>query len=406
MELLSIQRLNVEGRRVLVRVDFNVPIKDGVIQDDTRIRAALPTLRALLARGASLVVCSHLGRPKKGPDPALSLEPAAERLSGLLGRVVRFCPEPAGAEAERLCGALRPGEVLMLENLRFDPGEEANDPGFSEKLSRLAHAYVDDAFGTAHRPAASIVGVAELLPSAAGLLLEKEIRTLDRLTSEPAKPLVMLAGGAKISDKIAVIDRLADKLDLLLVGGAMAFTFLRAQGLEIGRSLLDEKGIETARRLLDGTLPIKLPVDFAAATEPGAEPRFVRADGIPAALKGLDIGPETIEIFRNDLRSAGTVLWNGPMGLFEVPPFDRGTRALARALVESEALSVVGGGETGEIVKDMGLAEKLGHVSTGGGAFLSYLSGETLPGVEVLQSSAARLGKFPGAYREPGPPGS
>jgi phosphoglycerate kinase len=388
MKLRSLEQLEVQGRRVLVRVDFNVPIKDGAIQDDTRIRAALPTLRALLQRGASLVVCSHLGRPKKGPDPSLSLRPVASRLSELLHQPVAFADAPSGPEAERLARGLTRGQVLMLENLRFNPGEEKNDAGFAAELARLADAYVDDAFGTAHRPAASIVGVAERLPSAAGLLLKREIEVIDQLTANPKKPLVMLAGGAKISDKIAVIDRLADKLDLLLVGGAMAFTFLRAEGLEIGRSLLDEKGIETARHLLDRSLPIKLPEDFVVAPEAtgGVSTSVVPADGIPSDQKGLDIGPKTIETFRRDVLSAGTVLWNGPMGLFEVPPFDTGTRALAQALAESSAVTIVGGGETTEIVTDMGLAARLGHVSTGGGAFLSYLSGETLPGVEVLKA--------------------
>lgn len=388
MKLKSLETLQVEGRRVLVRVDFNVPLRSGVIEDDTRIRAALPTLKTLLDKGAALVVCSHLGRPKKGPEPALSLRPIAARLSELLGVPVAFSTQLRGPEAEQQARQLRPGQVLMLENLRFDPGEEANDPGFSDALAKLAEAYVDDAFGTAHRPAASIVGVAERLPSAAGHLILREIDVIDRLMAQPTRPLVMLAGGAKISDKIEVINRLADKLDLLLVGGAMAFTFLRAEGLSIGRSLLDEKGIDLARHLLDRSLPIKLPEDFVVAAEANAEsPRStVAADQIPSDQKGLDIGPRTIEAFRRDLMGAGTVLWNGPMGLFEVPPFDTGTRAIADALVASPALSVVGGGETGEIVAEMGYLEKLGHVSTGGGAFLSYLSGETLPGIEVLRA--------------------
>lgn len=388
MKLRTLDQLDVKGRRVLVRVDFNVPLQDGVIQDDLRIRSALPTLLDLLQRGAALIVCSHLGRPKKGPDPALSLRPVATRLSELLGKPIRFAGTPAGPEAERLARGLQPGEVLMLENLRFDPGEEANDRAFSQALAKLADAYVDDAFGTAHRPAASIVGVAELLPSAAGLLLQREIDVIDELTANPRKPLVMLAGGAKISDKIAVIDRLADKLDLLLIGGAMAFTFLKAQGLDIGKSLLDEKGVDTARKLLGRSLPIKLPEDFVVAAEakPGVAVSVVASDAIPSDMKGLDIGPRTVEAFRRDLQSAGTVLWNGPLGLFEVPPFDAGTRALAQTLADGHALTIVGGGETGELVTDMGLVGRLGHVSTGGGAFLSYLSGETLPGVEVLRA--------------------
>ena len=388
MKLRTLDQLDVKGRRVLVRVDFNVPLQDGVIQDDLRIRSALPTLQDLLQRGAALIVCSHLGRPKKGPDPALSLKPVATRLSELLGKPIRFAGTPAGPEAERLARGLQPGEVLMLENLRFDAGEEANDRAFSQALAKLADAYVDDAFGTAHRPAASIVGVAELLPSAAGLLLQREIDVIDELTAQPRKPLVMLAGGAKISDKIAVIDRLADKLDLLLIGGAMAFTFLKAQGLDIGKSLLDEKGVETARKLLGRSLPIKLPEDFVVAAEakPGVAVSVVASDAIPSDMKGLDIGPRTVEAFRRDLQSAGTVLWNGPLGLFEVPPFDAGTRALAQTLADGHALTIVGGGETGELVTDMGLVGRLGHVSTGGGAFLSYLSGETLPGVEVLRA--------------------
>jgi phosphoglycerate kinase len=399
-------KLNVEGKRVFVRVDFNVPLKDGVIQDDLRIRAALPTLRRLLERGASLVVASHLGRPKKGPDPALSLRPVATRLSELLGRGVQFSETPVGAEAERLASLLRPGDVLMLENLRFHPGEEKNDRAYAAELARLADVYVDDAFGTAHRPAASIVGIAQILPAAAGELLLREIQVLDQLSANPAKPLVMLAGGAKISDKIAVIDRLADKLDLLLVGGAMAFAFLKAQGREIGRSLLDEKGIDTARRLLEGNVPIRLPADFVVAADaaPGTPSKIVPADAIPPDQKALDIGPATVEAFRRELQSAGTVLWNGPMGLFEVAPFDLGTRAIAEALVQSRALTIVGGGETGEIVTDMGISDRLGHVSTGGGAFLSYLSGEALPGVEVLRTDDGEMRRFPRGHAEPGPP--
>ncbi len=388
MSMKSFENFDVRSKRVFVRVDFNVPIHQGEIQDDTRIRAALPTLESLLERGAALVVASHLGRPK-GEDPKLSLRPVAKRLGELLGRQVAFCPRPAGQEALRMAGELRGGDLLILENLRFHPGEKKDDPEFAAQLAALADLYVDDAFGTAHRPAASIVGIAKLLPAAAGALLMKEIDTLHRLASDPPRPLVMLAGGAKISDKIAVIDRLSDKIDLLLVGGAMAFAFLKARGHGIGKSLLDSAGVPMAGRLLESSLKILLPKDFraAASVEPGTEHCVVAADAIPENLMGLDIGPATIDCFRPHLASAGTVLWNGPMGLFEVSPFDEGTGAVGRILADASGLSIVGGGETGEIVRKLGLAHKMSHVSTGGGAFLSYLSGETLPGIEVLRQS-------------------
>lgn len=385
----------VAGRCVFVRVDLNVPIKDGVIRDDNRIRAALPTLQELLDRGCTLVLATHLGRPKGPPAPgddSARLAPVAARLSELLGREVRYLATdgPGTPEQQAFVAAAPAGSVTLLENTRFDPRETKNDPELARVFAGYAEAYVNDAFGSAHRAHASTEGVARLLPSAAGKLMERELSVLGTLLEAPERPFVVVLGGAKVSDKIAVIERLLDVADALVVGGAMAFTFFKAQGGSVGDSLVEDDRLELARALLAQAeargVPLVLPSDAVCAAEivPGTETSIHPSGAIPAGLKGLDAGPAAIAEFRDALAGAATVLWNGPLGVFEVPPFDAGTVAIAEAVASSGAMSVVGGGDSVSALKKAGLADRIGHVSTGGGASLEFLEGKTLPGVAIL----------------------
>jgi len=382
---------DLSGARVFVRADFNVPLEDGRISDDTRIRAALPTLKLLAGAGARVVVASHLGRPKKGPDPAASLKPVAARLSELLGRTVGMAPDCVGPEVQRLSAALAPGEVLLLENVRFHKEEEANDPAFAQRLidDTQSTIFVNDAFGTAHRAHASTEGVAHHVKTAvAGLLMEKELRYLGMALEGRERPFVAVLGGAKVSDKIQVIESLLPRVDALLIGGGMAYTFFRAAGAPTGKSLVEEDKLELAKGLLTrGGKKIRLPVDHvvASAFKEDAERRVLPADQVPDGWMGLDIGPETALLFGKEIRAAKIVLWNGPMGVFEMEPFAEGTLAVARALADGRGTTVVGGGDSVAAVNQMGLADKIDHVSTGGGASLEFLAGDPLPGVACLE---------------------
>ena len=386
----------VAGRRVLLRADLNVPLDDStgtpVITDDGRIRASLPTLQALRETGARVVVAAHLGRPKGAPDPRYSLAPVAERLAELLGAPVPLAADVAGDDARARAGALTDGGVLLLENVRFEPAETSKDDeargALADRLASLAHLYVDDAFGAVHRKHASVYDVATRLPHAAGRLVARELEVLTRLTQEPERPYVVVLGGSKVSDKLAVIEALLPKVDRLLVGGGMCFTFLAAQGHGVGGSLLEADQVETCRRLLaEAGDRIVLPVDVvcAEALVADAQVTVVPVDAIPAQLKGLDVGPRTVELFGQALSGAHTVFWNGPMGVFELAPFTAGTRGVAQAVAAVDGLSVVGGGDSAAAVRQLGLDEAAyGHISTGGGASLEYLEGRELPGLAVL----------------------
>ncbi len=386
MPKLSIRDLDLQGKRVFMRVDFNVPLAPGgqEITSDKRIRAALPTIQYALEKGAALVLASHLGRPKGKPNPEMSLKPVAQRLSELLGKPVAMAPDCIGEEVEKMLP--KPGEVLLLENLRFHAEEEKNDPEFSKKLARLGDVYVNDAFGTAHRAHASTVGIIEFLkPAAAGLLMEKELEYLEKCTANPERPCVGILGGAKVSDKIEVIENLLKFADRLMIGGAMAYTFLKAQGKPTGKSLVEEDKVELAKGLLGKAGDrILLPCDHVVAEVLEENAPCEVVEEIPDGRMGLDIGPKTREAYAEVIRGAKTIIWNGPMGVFEKKPFDAGTVAVAKAVAESGALSVVGGGDSEKAVKSAGVADKISHISTGGGASLEYLSGLVLPGVAAL----------------------
>jgi len=388
----SVEAIDVQGKRVLVRVDFNVPMDDqGRITDDKRIRASLPTIQYLLRHGARVVLMSHLGRPKGKPDPRYSLRPVAQRLEELLGVSVRMLPDCVGDEVERAVQELAPGQVALLENLRFHPEEEKNDPDFARRLARLGDVYVNDAFGSAHRAHASTEGVAHHLPAVAGFLLLKEIETMGKALADPERPFVAILGGAKVSDKIGVIRNLLTRVDALLIGGGMSYTFLKAKGYEIGDSLLDAEHVDLARELMAEAerrnVRLLLPEDVVVAQAFSAEaPRqVVPASAIPAGWQGLDIGPKTRERFAAEIRKARTVIWNGPLGVFEMAPFAEGTRHVAMALAQSDGTTIIGGGDTAAAVEQFGLADRMTHVSTGGGASLEFLEGRELPGVAVLQ---------------------
>ena len=391
----TIEDLDLRDQRVFVRVDFNVPIgRDGEVSEDARIRAVLPTLLHARAQGArGMVVASHLGRPKGAAEARYSLAPVARRLGALLGESIPLAPDCVGPAVETQAAALADGAVLLLENLRFHAGEEANDPAFARALARLGNVYVDDAFAAAHRAHASTEGITRhLRPAVAGLLMQQELTALARIFVAPARPLVAILGGAKVSDKLALIESLLGRVDRLLVGGGMAFTFLRAQGLDVGRSLLEANLVETARRLLDQArarrVDLRLPVDTVIATSPDAAAgEIVGSAAIPADRMGLDIGPATVQHFAEALRDSATIVWNGPMGVFERAPFAAGTLGLARAVAGAPALSVVGGGDTVAAVQAAGVADRIGYLSTGGGAFLEYLEGRTLPGVAALDDA-------------------
>ncbi|HSF16297.1 MAG TPA: phosphoglycerate kinase [Vicinamibacteria bacterium] len=388
MRKLTIGELELAGRRVFIRVDFNVPLDGGAVQDDTRIRATLPTLELALDRDAKLVLASHLGRPKGKPREDMSLRPVADGLSKLLGKEVRFCGEVVGEKVDAEVRTLRNGDVLLLENLRFDPGEEANDAELARRLSTTAELYVNDAFGAAHRAHASTVGMVRFFSQAAsGLLMEKELHYLDMALSSPPHPFVALLGGAKVSDKIDVVRSLVGKVDHLLIGGGMAYTFLRARGIVTGSSLVEKDKIELARSILDEAGDkLVLPSDHVVASrfDAGAERKTLPIDEIPEGWMGLDIGPATIRSYGERMEAAKLVLWNGPMGVFEMAPFAEGTLALARRLAESEATSIIGGGDSVSAAHQAGVADKITHISTGGGASLEFLAGCKLPGVEVL----------------------
>jgi len=387
MNKRSVRDLDLRDKRVLVRVDFNVPVKGGEVTDDTRIRRALPTVRYLLSEGAHPLLISHLGRPKGEPDPKYAMDPVATRLEELLGEPVLKLDAAVGPEVVEALDDWDGKGVVLLENSRFYPGETKNDPGFADKLAALADLYVDDAFGAAHRAHATTVGVAERLPAAAGLLLEEEIDYLDTVLENPERPFVAILGGAKVSDKLGVIESLLGTADSLLVGGAMCFTFFEALGYEIGDSLVENDYLEEARRLMgeaDERLILPVDVVVADAMEEGVESETVPVDRIPSGKMGLDIGHDTVARFEEYISGARTIFWNGPMGVFELDDFARGTEGVARAVAESSATSVVGGGDSVAAVNKLGLEGEMSHISTGGGASLEYVEGKELPGVAVL----------------------
>jgi phosphoglycerate kinase len=388
----TIRDVDVDRKKVLLRVDFNVPLKDGKVADDTRIRASLPTIRYLLDHHAALIVCSHLGRPKGKVVPEMSLKPAADRLGELLGFHVTFVGETVGATVKAAVEGLRPGGILVLENTRFSPQETENDPAFAAELASLADVYVNDAFGSAHRAHASTEGVAHILPGVAGFLMEAELTYLSKALQAPEHPFVAILGGAKISDKIGVVESLLRTADTVLVGGGMANTFLAAKGLEMGDSLVESDSIGVAKKVLESAGDkIVLPVDavVAQAVEAGAQNKVVPVENVEPGWRILDIGPQAVAHFSDALKGSKLVVWNGPMGVFELTPFDAGTNAIARAVATSGATTIIGGGDSIAAVKKAGVEDKISHISTGGGASLEFLEGKTLPGVSALQDRAA-----------------
>ena len=384
----TVRDIDVKGKRVLVRVDYNVPIKEGKVGDDTRIRAAMPTLNYLLDHGAAVILFSHLGRPKGGPDPKFSLKPVADYLSQLTGKPVAFSEDCVGPVAEAAAKALKPGGILLLENTRFHPEEEKNDLDLARKMAALADIYVNDAFGSAHRAHSSTEGVAHFLPAVAGFLMEEEIKYLGQAIANPKKPFVAILGGAKISDKIGVIRNLLTKADQVLIGGGMANTFFKAQGYPIGDSLVEDEALDTARELLKmGATRLRLPVDMVIADKFDAEAssKVMPMGPVPDGWRIMDIGPESVKAYAKTIAGAGTVVWNGPMGVFEFPHFAKGTFGVAQAVAESKAISIIGGGDSVAAVSAAGLSDRITHISTGGGASLEMLEGLVLPGLAALQ---------------------
>ena len=389
----TVRDVELKGKRVICRCDFNVPLKDGKITDDTRIRAALPTIQYMLEQGASVILMSHLGRPKGKPNPDYTLAPVAVRLSTLLGRDVLFAVSDRVADetVARIAKTLQPGDVMLLENVRYRAEEEKNDPGFSKELADLAELFVNDAFGTAHRAHSSTAGIADYLPAVSGFLIEKELKFLGEAVEDPKRPFVAILGGSKVSDKIGVIENLIKKADTILIGGGMAYTFLKANGCEIGSSLCEEDKLDLARSLQEKAkeagVRLLLPVDSKCGDKFAAdcETCFADSEAMPAGAMGLDIGPKTIALYTDEIRKAGTVVWNGPMGVFEFPAFEDGTKAVAQAMAESGAVTVVGGGDSAAAVQQFGFGEQMTHISTGGGASLEFLEGKVLPGVACLQ---------------------
>ncbi len=384
----TVRDIDVKGKKVLVRVDFNVPLKDGAVSDDTRIRGALPTIQYLLDNGAAVILCSHLGRPKGTADPKYSLKPVAEYLQKLVPNKVYFADDCAGESAVKAAADLKPGEILVLENTRYYAGEEKNDLGLAEKLANLADLYVNDAFGTAHRAHSSTEGVTHFKPGVAGFLLEKEIQYLSSAVEDPKRPFVAILGGAKISDKIGVIKNLLSKADKVLIGGGMANTFFAAKGIDMADSLVQEEAIETAKEILAaGSDKLVLPVDMviADAFDNNANKKVIDVADVENGWRVLDIGPKTVELYSKLVADAATVVWNGPMGVFEMPEFAKGTFAVAKAVADSNAISIIGGGDSVAAIQQSGLASKVTHISTGGGASLEMLEGIQLPGVAALE---------------------
>ena len=384
----TVKDVVLKGKRVLMRVDFNVPMADGKVTDDKRIKASLPTIQYVLDQGASLILMSHLGRPKGGPSPEFSLKAASETLAGLLGRPVQMAPDCTGPEVERMAAALKPGDVLMLENTRFHSGEENNDLDLAKALASLGEIFVNDAFGSAHRAHSSTEGVARLLPAVSGFLMEQELEYLGRATSNPEHPYIAILGGAKISDKIAVVENLLAKCDKLIIGGGMANTFLAAKGYAMQDSLVEEGSVKLARAIMAKAGDrLLLPTDAVIADKFAADAntRVVAVEAVPTGWRIMDIGPKSIEAFKQALQGARLVVWNGPMGVFEMPKFAEGTFAIAKLLAASGATTVIGGGDSASAVKKAGVAKQMTHVSTGGGASLEYLEGKVLPGVAALQ---------------------
>ena len=393
----TVDELDVKGKRVLVRVDFNVPMKDGAITNDNRIVAALPTIKKLVAEGGKVILCSHLGKPKNGPEAKFSLAPCAVRLSELLGQPVVFADDDqvAGEKAHAAVAAMKDGDVVLLQNTRFRKEETKNEPAFSEELASLADVYVNDAFGSAHRAHCSTAGVTDYIKdTAVGYLMGKEIEFLGNAVNSPVRPFVAILGGAKVADKLSVIDNLLTKVDTLIIGGGMAYTFLKAQGMEVGSSLVDDEKLDYCKEMLkkaeEKGVKLLLPVDTAIAPhfpdpiDAVIDVTYVDADKIPAHMMGLDIGPKTREVFAEAVKSAKTVVWNGPMGVFENPVLAEGTKAVARAMAETDATTVIGGGDSAAAVMQLGYADKMTHISTGGGASLEYLEGKVLPGIACI----------------------
>ena len=387
MNKKTVKDIDLKGKRVFMRVDFNVPMADGKVTDDKRIKAALPTIKYVLEQGAALLLASHLGRPKGGPDPEFSLKPASEVLSGLLGIPVKMAPDCVGPEVEAMAKELKPGEVLMLENTRFHKGEEKNDLELAKQMASLADVYVNDAFGSAHRAHSSTEGIARFLPAVSGFLMEQELEYLGRAVANPDHPYIAILGGAKISDKILVVETLLSKADKLIIGGGMANTFLAAKGYHMQDSLVEEAAIETAKSILEKSGDkLILPVDAVIADKFDAEAntQIVDVDRIPAGWRMMDVGPKTLELYKRELDGAKLIVWNGPVGVFEMPKFAEGTFALAKLLAKSGATTVIGGGDSASAVKKAGVAKEMTHVSTGGGASLEFLEGKELPGVAAL----------------------